>query len=278
MGIALRTGGRLAALVPAEISRERGERVLRLLGGGVTDHLDALIDPVLPAAAVDTLIDSTLAACDRAELDRLRPESPLVHALRDRAQVRELAPALSLSRDLSAVPAARLHELGYLRRRATREAGLRIEAARGENLDEMLDALFELHAARWQSRGEEGVLSSPAVQRFHREAAHALHSAGFLRLYVLYLHDRAAAAFYGFAAHGRAYYYLSGFDPGFDRFSPGTLIVGHAVEEAAHEGATEFDFLRGREAYKYRWGARDRPCYAVELRASAAALPAGSGA
>jgi CelD/BcsL family acetyltransferase involved in cellulose biosynthesis/glycosyltransferase involved in cell wall biosynthesis len=278
IAIALRTGGRLAALVPAELSRERGERVLRLLGGAVTDHLDGLVDPVLPTAAIDAVIDAVLAACDRAELDRLRPESPLLQALRDRAQVRELAPALPLSPDLSAVPAARLHELAYLRRRATREAGMRIEAARAGNLDPMLDSFFDLHTARWHARGEEGVLSSPAVQRFHRDATHALESAGFLRLYVLHLHDRAAAAFYGFSAHGRACYYLSGFDPSFDRYSPGTLIVGHAIEQASREGATEFDFLRGREAYKYRWGARDRPCYAVELRASAAALPVGSGA
>jgi hypothetical protein len=27
------------------------------------------------------------------------------------------------------------------------------------------------------------------------------------------------------------------------------------------EGAREFDFLRGRERFKYRWGARERPCY-----------------
>jgi CelD/BcsL family acetyltransferase involved in cellulose biosynthesis len=236
------------------------------------------MDPALPPTAVDAVIDALLATCDRAQLDRLRGESPLVRALRDRVQVRELAPALPLSPELSAVPAPRLHELAYRRRRAVREAGMRIDAAHAEDVDEQLDAFFALHAARWQARGEEGVVSSPSVQRFHRDAAHALAAAGLLRLYVLRLHDGAAAAFYGFSAHRRAYYYLSGFDPAFDRFSPGTLVVGHAIEQAAREGATEFDFLRGREAYKYRWGARDRPCYAVDLHASATALPVGSGA
>jgi CelD/BcsL family acetyltransferase involved in cellulose biosynthesis len=171
-----------------------------------------------------------------------------------------------------------LRELAYLRRRAAREAGLRIEGAANGKLDEHLDVLFALHTARWRARGEEGVLSSTAVQRFHRDAAHALRAAGLLRMYVLRLDERAAAAFYGFSGHGRTFYYLSGFDPAFDRFSPGTLIVGHAIEQAAREGVTQFDFLRGREAYKYRWGARDRPCYAVELRARSAALPLGSGA
>ena|SRR5438105_11909593 len=55
--------------------------------------------------------------------------------------------------------------------------------------------------------------------------------------------------------------YLSGFDPALARFSLGTLLVGHAIEEAVREGAEEFDFLRGQEDYKYRWGAKDRLVY-----------------
>jgi len=31
--------------------------------------------------------------------------------------------------------------------------------------------------------------------------------------------------------------YMKRFDPAFERFSPGTLVVGHAIEEAAREGA-----------------------------------------
>jgi CelD/BcsL family acetyltransferase involved in cellulose biosynthesis len=75
-----------------------------------------------------------------------------------------------------------------------------------------------------------------------------------------------AAVYYGFVANGRAYYYLSGFDPSFERLSPGTLIVHHAIQEAVREGAGEMDFLRGREAYKYGWGARDRAKRRLRLK------------
>jgi CelD/BcsL family acetyltransferase involved in cellulose biosynthesis len=37
------------------------------------------------------------------------------------------------------------------------------------------------------------------------------------------------------------------------------LALGHAIEAAKAEGAASFDFLRGREPYKYAWGARDQP-------------------
>ncbi len=62
------------------------------------------------------------------------------------------------------------------------------------------------------------------------------------------------------------YYYLGGFDPDYAALSPGALLVGHAIEAAVREGAVAFDFLRGREAYKRRWGARDTPTYCRRLR------------
>jgi len=43
-------------------------------------------------------------------------------------------------------------------------------------------------------------------------------------------------------------------------------MIGHAIEEAVRAGASEFDFLRGKEAYKYKWGAKDRPTYRCVLR------------
>lgn len=59
-------------------------------------------------------------------------------------------------------------------------------------------------------------------------------------------------------ASGRAYGYLSGFDPAYAFESPGTILLDHAIREAAREGCSEFNFLRGQEPYKYAWRAKDR--------------------
>jgi CelD/BcsL family acetyltransferase involved in cellulose biosynthesis len=77
-------------------------------------------------------------------------------------------------------------------------------------------------------------------------------------MWLLRLGDEIAGAYYGFHQQDRAYAYLGGFDPAFEFESPGTILVGHAIAEARREGAREFHFLRGREAYKYEWGAEDR--------------------
>ena len=68
----------------------------------------------------------------------------------------------------------------------------------------------------------------------------------------------ANEAFFAGWSQGAEDRQLAGFDPAFSKLSPGTLTIGHAIDQAIREGATEFDFLRGGEPYKYHWGAVDR--------------------
>ena len=127
-------------------------------------------------------------------------------------------------------------------------------------------ALLRLHRARWSVKGRPGVLKDQAIQQFHREAAWSLLAGGALRLYGMRLEGRLIAVIYGFMrAKQRACYYLAGFDPAHRKLSLGMLMIGHALEEAIREGSTEFDFLRGQEAYKYEWGAKDRPTYRLSF-------------
>jgi CelD/BcsL family acetyltransferase involved in cellulose biosynthesis len=114
------------------------------------------------------------------------------------------------------------------------------------------------------------VLVDERVRAFHRDAASGLERAGLLRLYLLRIAGRAAAAYYGFQAKRRSYAYLGGMDPAFAHASPGSLLLAHAMAEAASEGSTCFDFLRGAEAYKRDWGASQAPgCGAVLRRREA---------
>jgi CelD/BcsL family acetyltransferase involved in cellulose biosynthesis len=140
------------------------------------------------------------------------------------------------------------------------------QATGADGAEAVFGALLELHGARWAARGERGVLDGPGVEAFHREVVRGFLERGWLRLFALRVEGRLAAVHYGFSAKGRAYYYLGGFDPAFHQLSPGSLMVLHAIEEALREGAGEFDFLRGREAYKYAWGGVDRRQYRRVLR------------
>ena len=59
---------------------------------------------------------------------------------------------------------------------------------------------------------------------------------------------------------GTTIYYLGGFDQEYHKWSPGMLATRAAISHAVGvDRSHTFDFLRGNEPYKYRWGAVDRP-------------------
>lgn len=281
--LALRHEGRLAGIVPLFIYTKPGSSVreLYLVGTGTTDYLDALFDREFTrggTAAVLAHLTAHRHRWDLCDLQELRPGSPLLEAaapegMSETTSISEACPVLPLPATVEELP-RRLPDklvdnLRYYRRRAERMGRVSIEAACRENREELFEALLDLHRARWATRGLSGVLADESVQRAHREALPGLLAVGVLRMYALRLDDRIVACYYGFMdvrrSRKRAYYYLSGFDPELEKLSLGTLVIAHAVEEAVREGAVEFDFLRGREPYKYLWGARDNLNYRRQL-------------
>jgi CelD/BcsL family acetyltransferase involved in cellulose biosynthesis len=148
-------------------------------------------------------------------------------------------------------------KLRTARNRAGRHGSLRIVAANVDSILDSFEALVALHRRRWRLRGESGVLADGLVRQFHRKALPVLTNAGLVRFYLLQVGGDTAAAYYGFHHRDQAYGYLTGFDPAFAFESPGVILLAHAITQAAHEGARKFHFLRGREPYKYEWGARD---------------------
>jgi CelD/BcsL family acetyltransferase involved in cellulose biosynthesis len=294
--LALRRAGRLIGLVPfyVYVSPGLSERRVFLVGVGTSDYLDALFVSEFAgrgAAAAFAHLEAARQRWDVCDLQQLRPGSPLLHTpappgWKEELMAPEACPVLALPaavEDLhGCVPARLLKNIRYSWRRAEQHGPVRLERADQDNLRELLESLLRLHGARWSARGLTGVLTSDGVQNAHREAAPGLLSRGILRLYGLRLAGRVVACLYGFttaeAGRGRAYFYLGGFDPAFAHLSVGTLVIDHAIREAVREGAAEFDFLRGREAYKYRWGAQDRLTYRRLLRhASADGPPAPVG-
>jgi CelD/BcsL family acetyltransferase involved in cellulose biosynthesis len=266
--LAVRDGRRLVGLAPMSISLHDGAQVISLLGEGVSDYLDAIFDPGAAGAGVHGVLaylEAERSRWDLCSFGRLRARSPLLEAPVPRGwlearEVEEICPVLSARRD--GLSASRLLRYAkHCRRRAERLGPVSLEIASPDDLGASIEALFALHGARWRARGEPGVLSQPNVRRFHAEAAPELLAAGLLRLHVLRIAGRFVAVYYELRAHGRSYLYIGGFDPGLERLSPGTLVLGSAIEEAIEAGVEEIDFLRGRESYKYAWGARDRATF-----------------
>jgi CelD/BcsL family acetyltransferase involved in cellulose biosynthesis len=259
--IVSRSGDGIDAIAPLYILRDddSDESLGLFLGTGISDYLDVIGDASLVIEEISKL------NCQLWDLQQLQPSSsmltvPLPGGFSENVEDQEACPILPLDGNtFEALGSTHFQKkLRYYRRQLERTGDVRIETPTPETLDDLLTALFDLHAARWKRRDLPGLLADDATQQFHRDVARRMLDAGMLRMYATRIDDRIAAVFYGFALNGIVYYYLSGYDPDLEKLSIGTILVAHAVEQAVRDGATTFDFLRGAEEYKYAWGAADR--------------------
>lgn len=263
--ITVRGDGRLLAVAPFYVETGQFGRRLLPIGIGVSDYHDILIEPGVADAVADTIVRHFAAMtwdfCEMPELligaSAFRLTSPLgCHA---RTEPQSCAPILYLPpnavdiRDI--IPKPKLRKWRMAQHRAARRQGFSIRRVAACDAQDALDALVALHRARWNSRGEQGVLADPRVIAFHHDALPELFESKLARLYALSFEGRIAGLYYGFLQAKRAYAYLSGFNPHYQFESPGTLLTGYAICEAHREGVSEFHFLRGDEPYKFEWGA-----------------------
>lgn len=92
---------------------------------------------------------------------------------------------------------------------------------------------------------------------FYATAA-AAQKAGILQLMFVEVDGERAAALFNFDYNGRIWVYNSGLNPNaFGPLSLGVVLTAMAIEYAIQNGRSAFDFLRGNEIYKYRFGAQD---------------------
>jgi len=89
---------------------------------------------------------------------------------------------------------------------------------------------------------------------------------GWLELAFLHADDTPVAALCCFAYGGTYAAYNSGYHPHFSDLSVGILLFAERIRQAIGRRFIAFDFMRGNEAYKYRFGALDRPLSQLRAR------------
>lgn len=256
MVLTLRDRGRLSALLPLY----RNEDWLLPWGAGTTDRLDGIFDRELDAGALSRGLASLPLPLN---LFQLPAGSPLLRMTPPEGWCARAGPAEAcVVLPLPARLGPKLQQnLRYYLRRAAR-AG--IDRPRCGGSDDF-EALAALHSRRWRQRGETGIFADPRMVACLGEALAALEAAGLLRLHVIECGGAVVAALCVLCGKGRAFYYIGGFDPDHAALGLGTILIAHAVTDAARQGHASFDFLRGSEPYKYRWGARDQPTHARQF-------------
>jgi CelD/BcsL family acetyltransferase involved in cellulose biosynthesis len=289
--LAVRLGSQLVALAPFArgTSRPAGPlgrlllpTSLQLLGTGQvgSDYLDLLVRAGREHPAAEALAEHLAEEGSVMELRQLPAQGSLAHTLAESLTERgwkvaergtNVCPVIDLaglSWEDYVASLGKSHRQNLRRRLRKLEEtfDVRFERAGSEiEVDEAFQILLDLHRKRWRGRGGSDALSDPRVVAFHREVTRLALRRGWLRLYVLRLDGRPAAALYGFLYRDRFLYYQSGFDGEFGDYSVGLAIMGLAIREAIAEGAREYDLLHGDESYKFLWASRSRELARLEL-------------
>jgi CelD/BcsL family acetyltransferase involved in cellulose biosynthesis len=252
------SGGSLRAVLPLYLWMERPLRIARFMGHGAGDQLGPICAPgdeqavsrairdLLRNGFWDVLVGEQLPAADA-----------WAKRLAGRTLSREGYPVLRFSGswdDTTSTWSRRL--LKELRRddrrlREDHDVQVRLVSERSD-LETGLDTLFRLHRARWP----EGTRFERR-EAFHREFARRAFDNGWLRLRITEADGEAIAARLGFRFFGVESGYQSGWDPKYAEYSIGILLVADTIRAAHADGMQEYRFLRGGEAYKYRFANAD---------------------
>src|SRR5215467_2462458 len=255
---------------------------LELLGDlELCDYLDVLMVPA-QQQAVGRAVVEYLVAYGGEELELCLPNlsqhSPIPalfhdclvqHGLAVQVEPIETCPTAVLPADWEAYLASLRnkdrHELRRKLRRA--EAAVRLEyrvTSVAAQLDGDLDTFVALHR-RSQQDAKQGFMT-PEKAAFWRDMAHQLWPHGWLDLAFLSADGVPIAALCCFA-YGTTYAaYNAGYHPAYAELSAGIVLFAACIRQAIARGFTAFDFLRGNEPYKYRFGATDQPLYQLRAR------------
>jgi CelD/BcsL family acetyltransferase involved in cellulose biosynthesis len=131
-------------------------------------------------------------------------------------------------------------------RKLAREHGYDIRLYVAEDLAAGIADYHAVYDASWKARELFAALVDGMVTRL---AAH-----GWLRLAVLYIAGRPAAAQLWFVVHGKASIFRLAYDESWKQYSPGSILIAYLMEYAIDtDRVEELDFLTGNDAYKGDW-------------------------
>ena len=276
-------GGELIGIAPLFSAKNRDGRPALLLVGSIeiSDYLDVVVTRpragAFCAALLDRLAEPDAPAWEVLDFYNLPESSPTRAALGQAAAERGWRAAEKL---LEPVPVVRLpgdwetylarqvekKERQEIRRKLRRAEGGQ-DNVRWYIADNQSDIAAEAEAfLRLMALNEDKArFLTPAMRAQFMETICAAAEYGWLHLAFLEVNGEKAAAYLSFDFGNRLYVYNSAIDPRFNALSAGWVLLGYLLQWAIENKRAAFDFLRGGEDYKYRFGGVAGKIYRVQI-------------
>jgi len=274
LGFRAEDDGRLIGIAPLfQAQTDEGSSVLYLIGcRDVSDYLDLIIEVGQEEAVYRVLLDyleNEMPDWDLVDMCNIPEGSQTFVRLLELAQARgyqalveveDVCPIIDLPPTwddyLMSLDKKQRHEVRRKLRKAEDEADSRfIIVGPDHDLRTEMQSFINLHQ---MSAPEKDQFMDPLMQAFFFDVAQVLQERGWLQLTFVEMDGNKAATLLSFDYGDDILVYNSGYDPSqYRNLSPGIVVTACSIEHAISLGRKRFDFLRGDEVYKYRFGAQD---------------------
>jgi CelD/BcsL family acetyltransferase involved in cellulose biosynthesis len=268
-------------IAPLFIADYDGQRALMLVGSiEISDYLDLIVREGDLQRFLSGLLDFLGSGPDKewSALDwyNISDSSPTLAALKAEAEKRgwthhdevyRPTPRIPLNGSfeeyLSRIDKKQRHEIRRkMRRAAESEKNVRFYVVNGsENIDSEIEAFFDLMV---QSPDKEKFLHPAMREQMTVTIQHA-HKYGYLWLAFLEIDGARTAASLNFDYRNKLWGYNSGVSNEHRELSPGWVLLAHTIQWCCEHGRDEFDFMRGDEEYKYRFGGVNKYVMRVKI-------------
>lgn len=156
-------------------------------------------------------------------------------------------------------------QIARYRRKLGRHHSAELRTIAPEDATYFVEELIRLNRLRIADKGEQSSLADPAFRAFMREAVPSLVREGLAWMDVVTDKEKVVGAALNLVHADRVYYYLGGFDKSHAELRPGNMLFAEAIRRGISEHYASYNFLRGTEAYKYRWGTRDLITWRLDI-------------
>jgi CelD/BcsL family acetyltransferase involved in cellulose biosynthesis len=279
--ISAREDDELIGIAPLFLTEHDGQRALMLLGSiEISDYLDLIVRandlPHFLSELMDFLTSDSALAWSRFDWYNLPDDSPTLAALEAESAKRgwdftqePFRPALfvplpgDFEEYLAGIDKKQRHEIRRKMRRAEESVqNVHWYIVTDEStLDAEAEACCHLMA---QDPAKQAFLTQTMRSQM-KAMIHAAFKAGWLQLAFLEVDGQKAAGYLNFDYGNRIWVYNSGLDFSYRELSPGWVLLGYLLQWANENGRSEFDFMRGDEDYKYKFGGIKRDVMRVKV-------------
>lgn len=272
--VTARENNQLIGIAPLFIAEYENEPAILLNGSiEISDYLDVIVSKDNHAKFISGLLDFLASNLtdnwSRLDWYNLPDDSPTLLALKEEAQKRNWnhleevyrpTPRIALNGSfedyLSRIEKKQRHEIRRkMRRAAESELNVRFNLiGQDADIEKEINTFFELMI---QDPNKANFLH-PAMREQMTSVLHEAYKNNYLWLGFLEIDGVKTAASLNFDYENKLWGYNSGVSQAHRDLSPGWVLLSHTIQWCCDNGRYEFDFMRGDEDYKYRFGGVNR--------------------